>query len=153
MQLTFARSIDPIVPGDIAITRVAITREGESKETEIGRKAQIPYGLYLGKGFFSPMLAQATGVSADDLRLFWKAVEGMFEIDRSASRGHMELRRVYVFRHENSLGNAPAGRLFDRLSVRRKDPSKPPRRFDDYEVTLSGDDLPDGVTVYSLLEP
>ncbi|MCX7718206.1 MAG: type I-C CRISPR-associated protein Cas7/Csd2 [Candidatus Sumerlaeaceae bacterium] len=152
MQLTFARSVDPIVPGDIAITRVAITREGESKETEIGRKAQIPYGLYVGKGFFSPMLAADTGVTADDLKLFWRAVEGMFEIDRSASRGHMELRRVDVFRHEDPLGNAPAGRLFERLKVSRKDPSKPARRYEDYVVHIQREGLPEKVSLYSLLD-
>jgi CRISPR-associated protein Csd2 len=151
MQLTFSRSVDPIVPGDIAITRVAITKEGESKETEIGRKAQIPYGLYVGKGFFSPMLAQDTKVTAEDLELFWNAVLGMFEIDRSASRGHMELRGVFVFRHEHQLGNAHAGRLFERLSVQRKDGARPPRAFADYTVALDEASLPEGISVYCLL--
>lgn len=155
MQLTFSRSIDPIVPGDIAITRVAITREGEQKETEIGRKAQVPYGLYLGKGFFSPMLGDAakggTGVSAEDLRLFWEALCGMFEHDRSASRGYMQMRGVYVFRHEDPLGNAPSGSLFERLSVARKNGVEAPRSFADYIVSINDADLPEGVALTRLV--
>lgn len=155
MQLTFSRSIDPIIPGDIAITRVAITREGEQKETEIGRKAQVPYGLYLGKGFFSPMLGDAgkggTGVSRDDLCLFWEALCGMFEHDRSASRGFMQIRGIYVFRHDNPLGNAPSGSLFERLSVKRKEGVDAPRSFADYTVCIGTDGLPEGVTLVTLV--
>lgn len=152
MQLTFARSVDPIVPSDIAITRVAITKEGEQKETEIGRKAQVPYGLYVGKGFYSPMLAKETGVSEDDMRLFWQAVLGMFENDRSASRGYMELRGVYVFRHDNPLGNAPSGRLFERFSAECNDGVDAPRKFDQYSVSCNGGSLPEGITLHSLLD-
>jgi len=152
MQLTFSRSVDPIVPGDIAITRVAITREGEAKETEIGRKAQVPYGLYLGKGFFSPMLARDTGITKADLELFWEAVLGMFENDRSAARGHMELRDVFVFVHDNPLGNAPSGRLFGRLKVTRKSGVEAPRSVGDYDIALDAAALPDGVHVERLLE-
>lgn len=151
MQLTFARSVDPIVPMDITITRVAITKEGEQKDTEMGRKAQIPYGLYVGKGFFSPMLARDTGVSQDDLELFWDAVVGMFELDRSASRGLMQLRGVYVFRHENPLGNCPSGGLFERLRVKLRDGVEAPRKFEEYEVEYDGDGLPDGVTLHRLV--
>jgi len=151
MQLTFARSIDPVIPGDIAITRVAITREGESKETEIGRKAQVPYGLYLAKGFFSPMLAADTGVTAGDLRLFWEAVLGMFELDRSASRGFMQTQRVDVFVHDRPLGCAPSGRLFARLSVQRKPDVAVARRYDDYDVRLDAAGLPEGVRLVSLI--
>jgi CRISPR-associated protein Csd2 len=152
MQLTFSRSVDPIVPSDIAITRVAITKEGEQKETEIGRKALVPYGLYVGKGFFSPMLAAETGVSEKDLELFWQAVLGMFENDRSASRGYMELRGVFVFRHDNPLGNAPSGMLFDRLTVKLKDGIEAPRQFDHYVVECDDSGLPEGVKLYRLLD-
>ncbi|MBA3725895.1 MAG: type I-C CRISPR-associated protein Cas7/Csd2 [Armatimonadetes bacterium] len=152
MQLTFSRSVDPIVPSDIAITRVAITKEGEQNETEIGRKAQVPYGLYLGKGFFSPMLAKDTGVSEADLRLFWLAVLGMFENDRSASRGYMELRGVYVFRHDNALGSAPSGKLFERVHVKRNEDVEAPRKFEEYAVVCNGDALPEGITLHSLLD-
>ncbi len=152
MQLTFSRSVDPVIPGDIAITRVAITKEGEQKETEIGRKAQVPYGLYLGKGFFSPMLAKDTGLDAADLELFWQAVANMFENDRSAARGDMRLREVYIFRHEDPLGNAHAGKLFDRVSLKRKESVEAPRRFEDYDVNIEPGPLPEGVSMIRLLE-
>jgi CRISPR-associated protein Csd2 len=106
VQLTFARSIDPIAPLDLSITRVAITKEGESKETEMGRKPIVPYALYRAHGFFSPALAKATGVTRDDLRLLWEAMLHMFEHDRSAARGEMTLRGLYVFTHDSPLGNA-----------------------------------------------
>jgi CRISPR-associated protein Csd2 len=151
MQLTFSRSVDPVIPGDVAITRVAITKEGEQKETEIGRKAQVPYGLYVGKGYFSPMLAKDTGLDAADLDLFWRALADMFEHDRSAARGDMRLREVYIFRHEDPLGNAHAGKLFDRVRPRRKDGVEAPRAFEHYEVTVDDADLPDGVTLIRLM--
>ncbi len=150
VQLTFARSVDPIIPGDVSITRVAITKEGENKETEMGRKALVPYGLYLAKGFYSPMLAENTGVDEKDLKLFWQALADMFEMDRSASRGDMRLREVFVFRHEDPLGNAHAGRLFDRVRVRRKEGVKAPRKFEDYELEVDSD-LPPGVSLFRLI--
>lgn len=158
MQLTFARSVDPIVPGDISITRVAITKEGEQKESEMGRKALVPYGLYLGKGFYSPMLANkekgGTGVSKADLTLFWRALVDMFELDRSASRGFMQMQGIYVFRHEDPLGNAHSGRLFNLVSVRRNDGVEAPRTFADYQVSLPGEDQMkeiEGVTLTRLI--
>jgi CRISPR-associated protein Csd2 len=150
MQLTFARSIDPVIPTDITITRVAITRDDKATETEMGRKAQLPYGLYMGKGFFSPMLAKDTKVSEDDLRLFWQAMLGMFENDRSASRGYMEVRGLYVFTHDNPLGNAPSGRLFDRILAIKRPEVETPRKFSDYRVYADGGNLPDGVTFTAL---
>lgn len=148
MQLTFARSVDPVIPGDVAITRVAITKEGEQKETEIGRKAQVPYGLYVSKGYFSPMLAKDTGFDQKDLETFWQAVADMFENDRSAARGDMRLQQVFIFRHEGPLGNAHAGKLFDRVKLKKK--VEAPRNFSDYEVSVD-EDLPDGVTLVRLL--
>ncbi|MCS7190605.1 MAG: type I-C CRISPR-associated protein Cas7/Csd2, partial [Fimbriimonadales bacterium] len=152
VQLTFARSIDPIAPLDLSITRVAITREGESKETEIGRKPIVPYGLYRAHGFFSPALAKQTGVSRDDLRLLWEAMLHMFEHDRSAARGEMTLRGLYVFTHNSPRGNAPAHALFERIVVQRKDGIEAPRAFSDYVVSVA-DSLPDSVQLYRLHEP
>lgn len=152
MQLTFSRSIDSIIPGDIAITRVAITKEGEAKETEIGRKAQVPYGLYLGKGFYSPMLGKDTGVTTEDLKLFWEAVLGMFEIDRSASRGYMQMQRVIVFAHDSKLGNEPSGRLFARLNVARKAGVEVARSVAHYDIDLDEMSLPQGVQLVSLID-
>lgn len=149
VQLTFSRSIDPIIPGDVSITRVAITKEGENKETEMGRKALVPYGLYLGKGFFSPALATDTGVTAEDMELFWTALYNMFEHDRSASRGFMQLQGVFIFAHENSLGNAHSGRLFSRVSLQKQKDA--PRSFDDYALTINEGDMPEGVTLVRLL--
>ncbi len=155
MQLTFARSIDPIVPSDISITRVAITKEGENKETEMGRKATVPYGLYLARGFYSPMLADGekggTGVTSKDLETFWTALVNMFELDRSAARGFMQVRAVHVFAHDDPLGNAPSGPLFDRFRAQRKDPSKPARSFEDYEVELNAENLPEGIELIDAL--
>lgn len=149
VQITFARSIDPIVPLDLAITRVAITREGESKETEIGRKPIVPYGLYRAHGFFSPALAQQTGVSREDLRLLWEAMLHMFEHDRSAARGEMTLRGLYVFTHDSPRGNAPAHLLFEKIAVRRTEGVQTPRAFSDYQVIVA-DDLPNGVQLHRL---
>lgn len=151
MQLTFARSVDPVIPGDVAITRVAITKEGEQKETEIGRKAQVPYGLYVAKGYFSPMLAKDTGLDQADLETFWQAVANMFEHDRSAARGDMRLQQVFIFRHEDPLGNAHAGKLFDRVDPTLKGGVAAPRKFDDYEVKVDEVGLPEGVTLVRLL--
>jgi CRISPR-associated protein Csd2 len=158
LQLTFARSVDPVVPMDLSITRVAVTREedAEKKETEMGRKALIPYGLYQGRGFYNPMLAEKTGFAGDDLSLFWKALEMGWELDRSASRGMVALRGLLVFSHESALGNAPAHRLFDRIRFDEpREDADPARSFDDYRERLSIDDtdLPDGVTLTRVVDP
>lgn len=146
LQLTFARSIDPVFAHDISITRVAVTRKEDAavvvgedektkgKETEMGRKALLPYGLYRGYGFFNPLLAKRTGFKGDDLALFWEAVQQMFELDRSASRGFMAFRGLYVFTHDNATGRAPAHELFDLVRVERVVTDRPPRSFADYVV-------------------
>jgi CRISPR-associated protein Csd2 len=141
MQLTFARSIDPVTPLDLSITRVAVTRTGEDKETEMGRKAVLPYGLYRGYGFFNPSLAKDTGFTPDDLALFWDALQRMWDLDRSAARGLMSCRGLYVFTHEGALGNAPAHKLFDLIAVTAKDGVTAPRSFSEYTVTLDEDGL------------
>ena len=154
VQLTFARSVDPVLPQDLAITRVAITREAdrEEKETEMGRKTLIPYGLYIGHGFFSPALAAQTGVTEEDLTLFWQALANMFEVDRSAARGMMSTRALYVFTHDNRLGNAPAHSLFDLVRVGRNEGVEAPREFSDYVVTVDEDAVPEGVELSAVVE-
>ena len=159
VQLTFARSVGPVLPQDISITRSAITREedrytesGKIKETEMGRKALIPYGVYVAHGFFSPAYAQRAGVSEEDLSLFWQALEGMFEVDRSAARGMMSTRGLYVFTHESPLGNTPAHKLFDLIRVQRNEGVEAPRRFSDYTVTVDEGAVPTGVELEAVVE-
>lgn len=138
VQLTFARSFDPVLPLDLTITRVAITKESDKarKETEMGRKPLVPYGLYLAKGHYNPYLGEQTGVTKEDLELFWESLGNMFEFDRSASRGEMACRGCYVFTHETRLGNAPSHKLFDLLSVKKKIAVQVPRSFRDYELQV-----------------
>ena len=136
VQLTFARSVDPVAPLEVSITRVAITREEDRarKETEMGRKPLVPYGLYRAHGFFNPFLAVQTGVSEEDLEAFWEALENLFDLDRSAARGEMAVRGLAVFSHENPKGNAPAHRLFGLIRVERREGVEVPRAFADYRV-------------------
>ncbi len=152
VQMTFARSIDPIEWCDNAITRMAVTAEkDEKKERTIGRKATVPYGLYLTYGFISPSLAAQTGFSEEDLELFLEAMQNMFDFDRSASRGLMSPRKLIVFRHNSEFGNAPAHKLFELVKVTRKDSTASPRSFDDYTVTIDRANLPEGVTIEELI--
>jgi CRISPR-associated protein Csd2 len=166
IQLTFARSISPIMPMDVAITRIAITKPEDAvmlvgeddkdgikgKTTEMGRKALIPYGLYMAHGFFSPYLAESTGVTEFDLKLFWEALVNMWDLDRSASRGMMAPRGLYVFSHENKLGNAPAHKLFERIKPELEEAGSVPRKFSDYTITVDEVDLPSGITLTRLIE-
>jgi len=154
VQLTFARSVDPVLPQDISITRVAITKEDdrEKKETEMGRKTLIPYGLYIAHGFFSPALAAQTGVTDEDLALFWNSLTNMFEVDRSAARGLMATRGLYVFTHDSALGNAPAHKLFEAVEVVRNEDVEAPRKFTDYDVSVDEDDVPEGVSLNAVVE-
>jgi len=152
VQLAFARSIDPIVPMEISITRVSVTKRDDvdkkDKDNEMGRKHIVPYGLYRQEGFISANLAQkVTGFSQDDLELFWEAVMYMFDEDRSAARGKMTLRELVVFKHDNSLGSAPSQKLFDMIEVKRKEGISVPRQYDDYSVTVNTAALPQGVTL------
>ncbi|MCC2113442.1 MAG: type I-C CRISPR-associated protein Cas7/Csd2 [Hyphomicrobiales bacterium] len=158
IQLTFARSQDPIVPLEISITRSAVTNEAdaEKKDREMGRKHIVPYGLYRAHGFISARLAndekRGTGFSEEDLSLFWRALAEMFDHDRSAARGEMTARRLIVFEHESDLGNAPANRLFDRVKVERTAGSEgPPRSYSDYAVAVDTADLPPGVKMLDLI--
>ena len=147
VQLGFARSVDPIVPQEVTITRVAITTEAdaEKKGTEMGRKHIVPYGLYRAEGFVSANLARkTTGFSDEDLSLLWEAILNMFENDHSAARGKMAVRELIIFKHDSELGNAPSYKLFDAVTVARKDGIAVPRSYQDYTVTVA-DTLPEGV--------
>ena len=147
VQLSFARSIDPIVPQEVTITRVAITTEAdaEKKGTEMGRKHIVPYALYRAEGYVSANLARkTTGFSEDDLQLLWQAILNMFENDHSAARGKMAVRELIVFKHDSELGNAPAYKLFEKVQVQRVEGVEVPRQYGDYNVSVS-DDLPEGV--------
>lgn len=152
VQLAFSRSVDSILPLDMCITRVAVTNEKLklTKDTEFGRKNLIPYGLYRCHGFISAHLANETGFSDDDLALFWQALTQMFDHDRSASRGTMSPQKLIVFKHATALGNAPAHKLFERVSVQRKSGVAVARSFFDYDVTINKSGLPSGIDV---LEP
>ena len=139
VQLTFSRSVEPIIAQEHAITRMAVTNERDAeKERTIGRKYTVPYGLYRGCGFVSPYFAAKTGFSEEDLAELWKAVENMFEFDRSAARGLMCLRKLIVFKHDSALGDRPAYELFDRVGCRRVTDG-PARCFGDYEITIDGE--------------
>ena len=148
VQLSFARSVDTIIPQEVTITRVAITTEAdaEKKGTEMGRKYIVPYALYRAEGYVSANLARkTTGFSEEDLQLLWEAILNMFENDHSAARGKMAVRELIVFKHSSELGNAPAYKLFDAVTVQRRDTTTPARSYRDYTVTVS-DALPEGVT-------
>ena len=165
VQMTFARSIDPIIPLDVSITRIAVTREEDTevvvsdddgtgtggKQTEMGRKSLVPYGLYRGFGFFNPHFAARSGANDEDLNLFWQALTGMWDLDRSAARGMMACRGLYVFSHDSKLGNAPAHTLFERVEVASKRDVEAPRSFRDYTVDLDESDMPDGVSLTRLV--
>lgn len=149
VQLGFARSIDPIVTQEVTITRVAITtkKDAENKSTEMGRKYIVPYALYRVDGYISANLARkVTGFSEDDLALLWQAIINMFEYDHSAARGNMAVRELIVFKHATELGNAPAYKLFDTVSVKRKEGVIAARSYNDYDVEVAENKLPKGVS-------
>ncbi len=155
VQLTFARSIDPILTLEHSITRMAVATEEEAEKQggdnrTMGRKNTVPYGLYRAHGFVSPAFASQTGFSDADLGLFWQALQDMFEHDRSAARGLMATRAVIVFEHESALGNARAADLFERVTARRKS-DEAPRSFSDYEISVREADLPAGIGIQRLV--
>ena len=148
VQMGFARSIDPVLPQEVTITRVAITTEAdaEKKGTEMGRKYILPYALYRCEGYVSANLARkVTGFSDEDLELLWQAILNMFENDHSAARGKMAVRKLIVFKHESELGNAPAHKLFELVKAEKKS-DVTPRSYSDYIITVDEDKLPQGVT-------
>lgn len=149
VQLGFARSIDPIMPQEVTITRIAITTEAdaEKKGTEMGRKYIVPYGLYRAEGYISANLARkTTGFSDEDLELLWQAILNMFEHDHSAARGKMAVRKLIIFKHDSELGNAPAYKLFELVKAQCKADVISPRAYTDYEVSVDETNLPTGVT-------
>jgi CRISPR-associated protein Csd2 len=152
VQLTFSRSQDPILALEHSITRVAVATPEEAAKQEgetrtMGRKATVPYALYRCHGFVSAALARQTGFSSEDLDLVWDAFDKMFYEDRSAARGLMSKRALKIFQHQSLLGNAPAQELFSRVSARLKDPSRPPRCFEDYEIVVNCESMPGGVAL------
>lgn len=162
LQITFARSCDQIRQVDVQIARVALER-GERAQTAddeelteathgtFGRKVLVPYGLYRAHGFFNPHFARQTGVTEEDLARFWQALQHMWDVDRSAARGMLACRGLYVFSHASSLGNAPAHTLFERMQIARNADVPAPRSFQDYTVTVNTTDLPDDITLTTLV--
>lgn len=153
IQLTFARSVDPIVTSEHSITRMAVATEKEAEKQSgdnrtMGRKATIPYGLYVAHGFISANLARQTGFTEEDLDLFWEALKNMFDSDRSAARGLMSAQKLIVFKHSSILGNAPANKLFDLVKIEKKCQGAP-RSFADYEVNIN--DAISGVEIIELI--
>lgn len=156
VQMTFARSVEPVMTLEHSITRMAVATEAEAEKQDgdnrtMGRKFTIPYGLYRAHGFVSAHLARQTGFGETDLDLLWEALINLFEHDRSAARGQMATRALYVFEHDSALGNAPAHKLFDRVSVERATDG-PARSFSDYRVSVDEGELPPSVSLYRLLE-
>lgn len=155
VQMTFARTVDPIASSEHSITRMAVATEKEAEKQSgdnrtMGRKATVPYGLYVCHGFISANLAKQTGFTEEDLELFWDALKNMFDVDRSAARGLMSAQKLIVFRHESALGNAPANKLFDLVNI-KKNCDGAPRSFSDYTVTIREENLPKGVSVDELI--
>ena len=155
IQFTFARSVDPIAAAEHSITRMAVATEKEAEKQSgdnrtMGRKATVPYGLYVCHGFISANLAQQTGFSEEDLDLFFEALKNMFDVDRSAARGLMSAQKLILFKHDSVLGNAPANKLFDRVKVEKKCEGAP-RSFSDYTVNIDKEGLPQNVTVEELI--
>lgn len=156
VQMTFGRSVDPIVTLEHSITRMAVATEAEAEKQggdnrTMGRKNTVPYGLYVGYGFVSANLAAQTGFDEYDLGILWEALSNMFEHDRSAARGMMATQKLFVFKHDSSLGNAPAHALFERIKISRKDATKPARAFSDYSVVVDKANLPQGVELIELV--
>lgn len=150
VQMTFARSVDPIVTLEHTITRMAVATEEEAKKQEgdnrtMGRKHTVPYGLYVSHGFVSPALARQTSFGEEDLTLFWEALKNAFEHDRSAARGLMSTRKLLIFKHDSALGNASSSALFETVRILRKTGVEVPRSFSDYELSM--DVLPPGITL------
>ncbi|HEY9582306.1 MAG TPA: type I-C CRISPR-associated protein Cas7/Csd2 [Savagea sp.] len=162
LQLTFARSIDPITPYDMTITRVALTNandaqkeagedEVEARHGQMGRKAYVPYGLYVAQGYYTPAFAKQTGVTENDLAVFWESLINMWDLDRSASRGQMATRGLYVFAHDSEFGNAPSHKLFEAINIERKENVDVARDAKDYDIKIDELDI-DGVTLHRVVE-
>ncbi len=155
IQLTFSRSVDPIATAEHSITRMAVATDKEAEKQNgdnrtMGRKATVPYGLYVCHGFISANLAKQTGFTEADLQLFFEALKNMFDLDRSAARGLMSARKLIVFRHDSELGNAPANKLFDLVTIETVTDSAP-RSFSDYQISIDRASVPSGVTIEEMI--
>ncbi len=155
IQLTFSRSVDPIATAEHSITRMAVATDKEAEKQNggnrtMGRKATVPYGLYVCHGFISANLAKQTGFTEADLQLFFEALKNMFDLDRSAARGLMSAQKLIVFRHDSELGNAPANKLFDLVKIEKLTDATP-RSFCDYQITIDEASVPSGVTIEDLI--
>ncbi len=155
IQLTFSRSVDPIATAEHTITRMAVATDKEAEKQNgdnrtMGRKATVPYGLYVCHGFISANLAKQTGFTEADLQLFFEALKNMFDLDRSAARGLMSARKLIVFRHDSELGNAPANKLFDLVTIETVTDSAP-RSFSDYQISIDRASVPSGVTIEEMI--
>lgn len=149
IQLSFSKSIEPIIPREITITRVT---DVDKEEGEMGRKAIVPYGLYRTEGYISAHLANQTRFSEQDMELFWDALINMFEHDHSSARGKMSARKLFIFKHSTALGNAPAHKLFDTIEVKHlKEDKAPSRKFEDYKIIVHKDKVPDTVEIIEKL--
>lgn len=157
VQINFAKSIDPIVPEELSITRMAVATEAEAKKQKgdnrtIGKKSLVHYGLYRVEGYISAHFARKTGFSEDDLKILWEALINMYDHDHSAARGKMNARKLIVFKHQSTLGNAPAHKLFDAVRVQRNDDyENPPRSFKQYVISIEKENIPDGVELIEML--
>lgn len=151
IQLTFSRSLDPIVSGEHTITRMAVTNPNEGVNQTMGRKSTVPYGLYKCHGFVSAHLAADTGFTEGDLELFWEALKNMFDHDHSAARGLMAPRTLIVFEHSTALGNAPAHKLLETVKIERKAGVTVPRSFEDYTISIDKSAIPDSIRVIELI--
>jgi CRISPR-associated protein Csd2 len=156
IQMTFSRSIDPVISAEHTITRMAVATKAEAEKQDndnrtMGRKHTIPYGLYRCHGFISAHLADQVGFNEDDLNLFWEALKNMFDHDHSAARGLMSARGLYVFKHDSSLGNTPAHKLFDCIQIRKKEGVNVPRGFTDYEININHNQIPQNVTLINMI--
>jgi CRISPR-associated protein Csd2 len=155
LQVTFARSLHPVLPTDHTITRVTQTRQEDidkGESTEIGSKWTVPYGLYQAHAFYSASRASHTGVTTEDLDTLWTAISTMFDHDRSATRGEMKLCGLYVFSHPNALGTASAYQLSSRIQLQLSNPDKPPRQHTDYQRQIHPDNLPEGITLTTVID-
>lgn len=155
IQMGFAQSIDPIMPAEITITREAVTTEEDAatKRNTMGNKWIVPYGLYRMDGYVSAALAQKlTGFNDDDLNLFWQSLINMFEFDRAASRGNMATRKLFVFKHSDILGDAPSYKLFDSIRVERNEDTVVPRHFEDYNIDVDTNAIPDTVSLTEMVD-
>ena len=152
VQINFAKSIDQIMPSEVSITRMAVTNEKDlEKERTMGRKSIVPYGLYRAEGYISAHFAEKTGFSEEDIEILWDALINMYDHDHSAARGKMNARKLFVFKHDSKLGNAPAHKLFETIDIKKINSDMPARSFSDYRIEVDKSAVPENVTLIEKL--